>query len=401
MRVSSPRLIFLLCLSLVLGMAGFAAFPALLPVFLDLWGWSSTDAGWVSGVTFVGYLVAVPVLLSLTDRIDARIIFVWSSLATAVAMLGFAIATAGFWTAMVWRVLGGIGLAGTYMPGLKILTDRLSVQAQPRAVGFYTATYGIGAAASYYLAGVVANWLDWRWAFGMGALGSVLSLLLVQVVVPYHKPDRPAGHLLDFRPILSNRRVMAYVLAYAAHNWELFGVTSWMVVFLVYVQGLHGAADAGLSATAAAALVTLMALPASLIGNEASLRWGRRRMAILFMLGSGLFGIGFGFSGPLAYGVVVLLALVYGATVSWDSATITAGAVGAADPDLRGAAMAVHSCIGFIGAALGPLAFGVVLDLGGGRDSGLGWILAFAAMSAGVVLGPVAIALLDRDGYER
>ena len=33
----------------------------------------------------------------------------------------------------------------------------------------------------------------------------------------------PWAALFEFRPVLRNREAMTYILAYAAHNWELFG----------------------------------------------------------------------------------------------------------------------------------------------------------------------------------
>ena len=55
--------------------------------------------------------------------------------------------------------------------------------------------------------------------------------------------------------------------------------------------------------------------------------------------------------------------------------------------------MAVHSCVGFMGAFLGPLAFGVVLDIAG-ADRVLGWGLAFGALGLGVLMGPVVLAVM-------
>jgi MFS family permease len=87
--------------------------------------------------------------------------------------------------------------------------------------------------------------------------------------------------------------------------------------------------------------------------------------------------------------------MIYGFTVTGDSASITAGVVGAAPGGYRGATMAVHSSIGFMGGFAGPLMFGVVLDLtgpGGGTVASWGWAFAFSGLM--VILGPLALALL-------
>ena len=82
--------------------------------------------------------------------------------------------------------------------------------------------------------------------------------------------------------------------------------------------------------------------------------------------------------------------------MSGDSSAITAGAIEAAAPGQRGATMAVHSFIGFAGAFAGPLVFGVVLDLAGGRESLLAWGLAFASGSFAIALSPLVLATLGR-----
>src|SRR6185369_13492670 len=45
----------------------------------------------------------------------------------------------GFWSALVLRLLAGIGWAGAYMPGLKAIADPLEGTAQSRAVSWHAA----------------------------------------------------------------------------------------------------------------------------------------------------------------------------------------------------------------------------------------------------------------------
>ena len=56
------------------GMVQIGAFtlPALLPGYIDRWHLTKTEAGWLIGVFFAAYVVAVPVLVSRTDRIPTR-----------------------------------------------------------------------------------------------------------------------------------------------------------------------------------------------------------------------------------------------------------------------------------------------------------------------------------------
>ena len=45
---------------------------AVLPQLITEWGLTSTEAGWLGGIYFAGYVAAVPVLTTLTDRIDPK-----------------------------------------------------------------------------------------------------------------------------------------------------------------------------------------------------------------------------------------------------------------------------------------------------------------------------------------
>jgi MFS family permease len=139
----------------------------------------------------------------------------------------------------LFRALAGFGLAGTYMPGLKALTDHMSPAGQSRGIAFYTASFSIGSSLSFLLAGEIEARLGWSWAFALSGLGPAVAMGMVWGLVPASAPHHltaPTRFLLDFRPVLANRRAMAYVLAYFAHNWELFALRSWLVAFLVFAR---------------------------------------------------------------------------------------------------------------------------------------------------------------------
>ena len=55
----------------VLGMLGSSSFSALVPEFQREWGLSNTDAGWINGIFYGGYVLAVPLLVGSTDRIGS------------------------------------------------------------------------------------------------------------------------------------------------------------------------------------------------------------------------------------------------------------------------------------------------------------------------------------------
>ncbi|WP_239508543.1 MFS transporter, partial [Serratia marcescens] len=71
------------------------------------------------GAYFAAYVVAVPVLVALTDRVPARRVYLFGTALTAIAHIGFALVADGFWSGLALRAVAGVGWAGCYMPGLK------------------------------------------------------------------------------------------------------------------------------------------------------------------------------------------------------------------------------------------------------------------------------------------
>ena len=277
----------MVCLVEVLTMAGFAAYWSLLPVLQPGWHMSNAMAGWLSGAFFGGYVLAVPFLSAMTDRVDARHVVILGAALSAVGLAGLALFADGFWSALPWRAIAGVGLAGSYMPGLKMLTDRLPRARHARAVAFYTASFSVGTALSYSLAGVALEWFGWRGAFLFTAAGPALSAIVLAAAIAPRAPEAAAedrGHMLDFRPVLRSRETMGYIVAYAGHGAELFAMRSWIVPFLVFCLG--GGAGFELDATLFATVFALVSVVSSIAGAELALRVGRARLIAWVMLGT-------------------------------------------------------------------------------------------------------------------
>ena len=387
--MKSWRVIAWMCAAHVTSMAGFSTYATLLPRLQDEWGLNNSQAGFISGAFFAGYMAAVPLLTSLTDRVDARRVYLVSSVVAAAALAGMALFANGLLSASLLQLCAGAGIAGTYMPGLRALTDNVpATGAQSRAVSFYTAVFGLGTSLSILLSGWIADTMGFRWAFGLGAIGPLAAGLMVALGLPPRKPTPLHGtRMLDFRPVLKSREVRPYIFGYAVHCWELFGSRSWLVAFIVFAQDLRIAegAAAAWSAVAIAAVANLIAPAASIGGNELAMRHGRERLIWMAMLASGALTCTLGFAAALPPYALVGLVIVHMGLVMGDSSALTAGVVTRIDERIRGAAMAVHSMLGFGAGFFAPLVFGAVLDLAGGNSSPLAWGLAFMSLGAGAI----------------
>ncbi len=175
--------------------------------------------------------------------------------------------------------------------------------------------------------------------------------------------------MLDFRPVIGNRRALAYILAYGAHCWELFTLRSWLVAFLALGAAREPAGLAAvMSPTAVATLSGLFAVGASIGGNELALRFGRRRTIRRTALVSAAMAAGIGFTARLSYAVVVVLVLALHRCCSARFCISDGGRYGGCDA--RAQWSDVGACtplFGFGCAGIGPVVFGAVLDARRGR----------------------------------
>lgn len=396
---AETRLVVFVCMAEILALAGFSLVPALLPQFITTWSLTNIEAGWLAGIMSGGYMMGVLPLVALTDRIPARKIFLVCSGLSALSSFGIALSN-NLPSALIWRGLGGIALAGIYMPGLRALTDGMTGAARARAAAWYTSSFTLGSSLSFLLGQAGLLW-DWHKAFLVsGALG-IIGVLIAWAVLPRIRAEsliEPHRAMPHFRRAFGNRDVLALIAGYTATIWGTVGLRQWIVVFLAYCTVNEGGdATQGWSMLMVGALVGLLGVPAGLCGNELSLRVGLRATATGVFLLSVLVNALFGLTGALPYGAVVVLALAAGFIVQGNFSNLTSGVLAVAEPQLRGATVAVYSCIGFAGGFAGTLLFGLTLDFFGGTGQLAAWVVAFGICAIACFAGGIASLFISHD----
>jgi predicted MFS family arabinose efflux permease len=393
------RAVASVCMAEILSLAGFSLVPALLPQFIATWSLSNAEAGWLVGMMSGGYMAGVLPLVALTDHVPARTIYLACSALSALSCFGIALSD-GLMSALVWRAVGGIALAGMYMPGLRALTDGMAGARRARAAAWYTSSFTLGSSLSFLLGQTGLLW-DWRGAFLVGGALGGIGVLLAWAALPRTNAERPTERpraMPDFRGVFGNRDVLVLIVGYAATIWGTVGLRQWIVVFLAFCVTSQGSsATQDWSILTIGALIGLLGVPAGLFGNELSLQLGLRATAMGVFLVSVLVNALFGFAMMLPYDAVVALAMVAGFVVQGNFSNLTSGMLAVAEPGRRGSIVAVYSCIGFAGGFLGTLLFGVALDRFGGTAQLAAWLAAFGICAFACLVGCIATAFLQRD----
>ena len=373
----------------ILTLLGFAAYPVALVSIQKEWALNNFQSGLIASAFFLGYVLVVPFATTLTDRMDAKRIYMLGGFLTALGVFCFGFLARDYWQASLCMVINGAGFAASYMPGLKIISDRLDALELSRPIAFYTAFFGVGTGLSYLIAGGFLHNLGWRMVFIAIALGPLLALTLVYFFVEeIEHPSLSKNIQLKFadvvpiqkwREVLKNKQALHYILGYGIHCLELFASRNWIVAYLIFCSA-HGQDDLPLAIPVLVGLINFIGVPSSILGNEMAHRVGRQKWIHGVMVLSFFTAIFLSLSYDQSWWIIIGLAIVHMVFIMADSSTLTAGLVMSARSEIKGAAMGLHSLVGFLGGLAGPAVFGYVLDLSQQAQIKYAWTWAYLSI---------------------
>lgn len=381
-------------------------FSAVLPIVQKEWSLTNSQAGWIYSSYQIGYILAVVFLASLTDYISPKYIYIATALWAGISGLFFSFFAEGFVSALILRTLTGMGLAGTYMPGLRMVSERFSHHERGKAVGIYVAAFSLGGSISIFLTGFLCPLLSWRGAMFITSIGPIaggmIALFRLGEIV-HHKSAEERS--ISFSEILRNRPAVMMILGYVGHMWEMFGMRGWMVTFLTasLLSSNVGFSKAVSLSAFFSGFIHLAGAASNALGGVLSDRFGRTRTILVVMLGSSLMSMIFGWTRPWPFWIVLGFSLLYGLMVTAESSVLSTGITELAPSGGLGRTMAVQSLLGFGAASLSPIAFGFVLDASNPGDAlarygffpNWGW--AFMILAPGGLLGTLFVWRVKKE----
>ncbi len=398
------RWLLLLCLAQLFIMLVFMNTSAILPVLSREWGLNNTEAGTLISVYQLGYIASAVVLSALTDRFDTKRIFLLSACWSGAANLLFALFAHDYASALVLRGLTGIGMGGTYMPGLKVVAEKFPSHERGRAIGIYVGALVLGASLSLAVTGTITSFVGWRGAFLWDSAGVLCGILLA---LPVFRGYRPLIHEktadTGFRTeIVRNRPAFLMILGYGAHMWEMYGMRNWLASFFTAAlvrQGMARGTATGWAAAAAALIVGIGTFSTAVTGTISD-RLGRTRTVTLVMAASAALSFTFGWLAGFNTYLLLAIGLVYGYLIVAESPVFSTGLTELVVPGYLGTAMGMQSLVGYSLGMVSPTVFGWALDLCRGWEPLPGvsgdWGIAFATAGIGGLAGPFFMYLLRR-----
>src|SRR6478752_6769812 len=394
----------------------------------DEFGLTGSELGVVISGTLIGMAVGSLILGLVADRIGRRPTILLS-VATATVGMFLAATAPSVLVLGICRVITGLGIGGILACVTIIASEYSSQRRRGLAIGLYTAGYGVGATVGGLVAVALQSAHGWRSVFLVGAVVSVISLIMLIALLPEsvdflvtrrprdlqvrlqriarrlgqpveaaavtvreseqrtaggeHRQSTMAGIASLFGSTLRRSTLLVWA-AFFATMFGFYFVNSWTPRLLVSA-GMT--ADQGVTVGVALALGGAVG---SVLYGALAARVARRRLLVIFLVLSAAMVVIFVLS-TAVLSMAFVLGGIIGLLVNGCVAGLYTITPALYRPDIRATGVGVALGIGRLGAMLAPISAGILLDAA--------WttVQLYLAVAVMFVIGAVAVGFIRKS----
>lgn len=346
------------------------------------------DVAWLTIAVQLGFVFGTLVIAftNLADLLNARRLFMLSAISAGLLNL-LIIPLDSLPLLILVRFGTGAALAGVYPPAMKVLSGWYN-RNRGFALGMMVGALTVGSGSPHLLRSVfVGNWQAVILGSSFLAFAGGLIMLLLVKDGPYEVPAakfRPSSMLKLF----TERGLRLTLVGYLGHMWELYAMWAWIGAFMTYIIGTRplvgDSVDLASGLTFGVFFVGAVASPLAGVLAE---RWGRTVVTSMAMVLSGSMALIIGFLPYELLPLILVAAMIWGATVIADSAQFSTAITELAEPEYRGTMLTFQTGLGFLLTAASIWLVPVLQDA-------TGWGVAFAVLAIGPVIGTLAMLRL-------
>ena len=358
---------------------------AVAPRIAGEWGLTSSASAWLTLAVQLGFVsgTLLSALLNLPDVFSARHVLIVSIFLGAITNAMLALFVSDPSVAIALRFLTGAFLAGVYPPGMKITASWFR-EDRGLALGILVGALSLGKAAPYLINAVGSE--SWR----INVLSaSVLAALAGALVIFVREGPYAAGRApFDIRQttaVFRNRGVRLANFGYFGHMWELYAMWTWAPVIIR--AGVAARQGSPVLAEAGSFLMIGAGAIGCIVAGRLADRVGRTLITSWAMAISGTCCLVIGFIYDVSVFALLLVAVIWGATVVADSAQFSACVTELSDQRYVGTALTLQLCVGFLITTLSIKLIPPLVDA-------VGWRYAFMALAPGPVFGVISMLRL-------
>lgn len=344
---------------------------------METWLSASVPLGFVVGAVISAYF-------GLADRINTRKLFAISAVVGGFINLCL-ISVGNPFLGILLRLLTGFTLAGVYPISVKIISEWFPKQ-RGIATGILIGALSLGSAFPHFISLIFIS-LDSDIVILTTSVLSMISAFLIRFVL---KDAKNIKENIPFsigmvKKVIKNRPVMLANYGYFGHMWELYGMWTWLPLFL-------SASFINYSSTINPLVSTLISFISigiagaigCIIGGVISDKFNRSTLTVIAMVTSASCAILIGFTYGNYYGLTILLAVMWGASAVADSAQFSVVVSEFSDIEYVGTALTFQMCIGYIFTVISINLISILQPL-------MGWEWVFSLLSIGPIIGIVAM----------
>jgi MFS family permease len=376
----------LLSVSELLGMSLWFSASSVVPALQAEWQLSAAEAAWLTLAVQLGFVAGtfLSAVFNLPDVINARRLLALSTFAGAAVNAALALLAYNLGMGIAFRFLTGLFLAGVYPPSMKIMATWFR-QGRGMAIGVLVGALTVGKASPYLINGLgIESWQDR--VLLVSALAVVGGLIILRFVTdgPYALPNAKFD-IHQVKRVLGDRSVRLANLGYFGHMWELYAMWTWTPVMIR--ASLSGTGSRPELAELGSFLVIGAGAAGCAIAGLIADRVGRTLVTSWAMIISGSCCLLVGLLFQSSPWLLLIVAVIWGASVVADSAQFSTCVTELANPQYIGTALTIQTCLGFLLTMVSIEMIPRLVDQ-------VGWQYAFMALAPGPAFGVLSMLRL-------
>lgn len=358
----------------------------LLPGMLVSLEITKTQAGVIYASYFVAYTVFSPILGTLSDRFDSRMLLTCFSAILAAGALLMAVVTTVTQAAAVFAI-AGVGHAACWAPVVSLVQQWVDDKHRGTCLALVTMGSGVGIAAWSLLLPAIVERSNWQsgWTllgiFGFFVAG--LNYLLIRNPV---QSDGDQSTISRSNGSRSSVGMFSAELIGNIHLW-LIGCSYLLIGFTVLVPftflAVYASEELHLTYATATGFFTIIAV-AGIVGKISlgvlSDRWGRIRV---MMMCGGLLGVGcWGIANVLDFRLIIFFVVMIGIGFGAVWPVYAAAAMDFFPKSMAGTVIGVWTLFLGLGSILSPIICGWSIDFSGSYTwaFNIGFVAAFLSV---------------------
>lgn len=327
----------------------------------------------------------------LSDKYNPKYSFIYGALLTGISGILFVFLAQGFVSALIIRLISGIGTAGIYVPGMKIVAQVTSPKERGTAMGIYVGSLVVGSGFSLFVSGIAINTVGWHGVILITSSSAFISSGLVYFSnIPSNLEIQSERLSLTLLKRVLTKKNLLINISYTGHSWELYAMWAWIGPFMVYYFAFHGVENSVGIGNVTGSLVVMIGGVATYLGGRISDKLGRLKIINVFICMSIVCSLVLGWFIVIPVWVILPIVFVYGFAIIADSPIYNTALTEIADPDIIGTALGVQSVMGFGATIFSPVMFGLLLDY-------FNWGVAFTSIGMITIMTPICVSILKHQ----